>query len=90
MSTEATGRARAVVTPAQISEILATKAGVDPEVFAGNDQLSLRDLEIDSLAVLELQAVILESFGVEIPENAIDMTVGEIAGVVTEGAGEVR
>ncbi len=84
MSVEATGETRSVVTPTTIREILVERAGVDPDVFAGNERLSLTELEIDSLAVLELQAVIVERFGVEIPDEAVTMTVSEIAAVVNE------
>ncbi|WP_322753675.1 acyl carrier protein [Frankia sp. Cas3] len=83
------GNTRTVVTPAQISEILVTKAGVDPGILAGNPDISLQDLEIDSLAVLELQAVIVERFGVEIPDHAVTMTVNEISAIVNESFEEV-
>ncbi|WP_239308119.1 MULTISPECIES: acyl carrier protein [unclassified Frankia] len=89
MSAETTGNTRVVVTPAQIAEILVTKAGMDPAIFSGNPDSSLQNLEIDSLAVLELQAVIVERFGVEIPDEAITMTLGEIAAVVNECFEEV-
>ncbi|WP_250291636.1 acyl carrier protein [Frankia sp. CiP1_Cm_nod1] len=85
MSVEATGETRSVVTSATIREILVERAGVDPDVFAGNESLSLTELQIDSLAVLELQAVLVERFGVEVPDEAVTMTVGEIAAVANEG-----
>ncbi|SBW24587.1 MULTISPECIES: acyl carrier protein [Protofrankia] len=84
MSVEATGNTRSVVTPTTICEILVERAGADPDVFLGNEHLSLTELQIDSLAVLELQAVIVERFGVEIPDEAVTMTVSEIAAVVNE------
>ncbi len=89
MSTEATRRDRAAITPDEICEILVTRTGVDPDVFPGNDHLPLKDLEIDSLAVLELQAVIVQNYRIEIPVEAIDMTVPEIAALVNEGLEEV-
>jgi acyl carrier protein len=82
MSTEATRRDQAVITPPDICEILVTRTGVDPGTFRENDLLTLTELDIDSLAVLELQAVIVERHGVEIPAEAITMNVHEIAAFV--------
>jgi acyl carrier protein len=89
MSTEAARRDRVTVTGAEICEILVTRTGVDPDVFPGNEHLSLKELEIDSLAVLELQAIIVRRYGVEIPAEAIGMTVPEIAALVNESLEEV-
>lgn len=89
MSTETVRHDRAAAIRAEIREILVTRTGVDPDLFVGNDHLSLKDLEIDSLAVLELQAVVRRRHGVEIPEEAISMTVPEIAALVCEVPEEV-
>ncbi|WP_322762668.1 acyl carrier protein [Frankia sp. Cr2] len=88
-STGSGGNIRTAVTPAQIAEILITKAGVDPGILVGNPDLSLQALDIDSLAVLELQAVVVERFGVEIPDHAVMMTVNEISAIVNESSEEV-
>lgn len=73
----------------QIREILIDKSGVDRETFTGTESFTLKDLEIDSLAVLQLQAVLVDRFGVEIPEGAINMTVDAIASFVDENAREM-
>jgi len=89
MSTEATGGIGNVVTPDDVREILVTRTGVDPATFAGNENLSLRDLDIDSLAVLELQAVVYERYAAEIPSEVIDMTVADITALVNSNSEEV-
>lgn len=80
---------RTEILASQIREILIEKTGVDREAFSGTEHLSLKDLEIDSLAVLQLQAVIVDRHGVEIPEGSINMTVGAIAAFLDEYVQEV-
>jgi acyl carrier protein len=80
---------RTDILATQIRDILIEKSGVDRETFTGTESFTLKDLEIDSLAVLQLQAVIAERFGVEIPEGAINMSVDAIANFVDENAREV-
>lgn len=89
MSTEASGRIGATVTPDDVREILVTRTGVDPATFVGNDDKSLRELEIDSLAVLELQAVVHERYGTELPAEIIDSTVVDITALVNANTEEV-
>nr|MDT0664672.1 acyl carrier protein [Micromonospora sp. DSM 115978] len=77
------------MTPDDIREILVTRTGVDPDTFVGNDDKTLRDLEIDSLAVLELQAVVYERYNAEIPSEVIDSTVADITALVNASSEEV-
>lgn len=67
------------VTAEEIRELLVSKTGADPEIFDGADGVPLEELGIDSLAVLELEAVLADTYGLQIPEDAIKMTVAEIA-----------
>ncbi|MGF7236243.1 MAG: acyl carrier protein [Frankia sp.] len=86
---EITPDSRTDALEAQIREILIEKTGVDREAFSGTENLSLKELDIDSLAVLQLQAVIVDNHGIEIPEGSINMTVGAIAAFVDEYTREV-
>jgi acyl carrier protein len=73
------------ITVDQVRELLVTKTGADPEIFVGADGVSLEDLGIDSLAVLELEAVMADTYGLQIPEEAIKLTVAEIAAQAKSG-----
>jgi acyl carrier protein len=70
------------VTSEDIEGILITNVGAAPDVFNGREGRSLTDLEFDSLAVLELAAVVQERFGVEIPEAALDMSILQLAAFI--------
>ncbi|MCP2167486.1 acyl carrier protein [Goodfellowiella coeruleoviolacea] len=62
----------------EIQQILISKAGLPPDAFVGNEDKCLEDLGLDSLAAMELQAVVQDQFGVAVPEEALQMTVDEI------------
>jgi acyl carrier protein len=67
------------ITAEDVRELLISKTGADPGIFDGADGVSLEDLGIDSLAVLELEVVMADTYGLYLPENAIQLTVSEIA-----------
>jgi acyl carrier protein len=67
------------ITAEDVRDLLISKTGADPGIFEGADGVSLEELGIDSLAVLELEAVMADTYGVQLPENAIQLTVSEIA-----------
>lgn len=69
---------RGEITEVEIKDILVSNAGAPPEAFKEGQEESLEELGLDSLAVLELQAVAKYRFGIEIPEEALHMTVPEI------------
>jgi acyl carrier protein len=71
------------VTATDIEQILITSTGAAPDVFAGREGAALNDLGIDSLAVLELQAVLSDRFGVVIPEESHRFSVAEIVAYVS-------
>jgi acyl carrier protein len=74
-----------LATFGDIREVLVTNTGVAPETFSGQDGTALVDLGIDSLAVLELQAVVAQRHGgVEIPETALQMSVEEIVAFIND------
>jgi acyl carrier protein len=66
------------ITPNEIQRLLVTKTGADPAIFDNAGELSLEELGIDSLATLELQAVIEEDFGLQVPDDALAMSLTEL------------
>ena len=75
MNPDTTGGA---ITTDEVEQVLITNSGVVPDVFTGQEHRPLADLGIDSLAVLELQTVVKDRMGVEIPDDAVEMSVTEI------------
>jgi|GEM_PF-288531 aromatase len=76
------GGARPTVTAAEITAILVRHCGLDAESAAAAPAASLEELGLDSLALLELQAVVADRYRVQIPEEAIRLTIAEIADLV--------
>ncbi|HEY0698324.1 MAG TPA: SRPBCC family protein [Micromonospora sp.] len=74
------------VTAADIASILIRNCGLDPEAASGQPEASLEELGLDSLALLELQAVVAGRWRVGIPEDARELTIARIAELV---AGQV-
>lgn len=68
----------APVTRSLVQELLITRTGADPEIFKHAVGPALEELGIDSLAVLELTAVMQEEYGLEVPEDALKMSVDQI------------
>jgi acyl carrier protein len=76
------------VTFDDIESILVKKVGLAPQTLASNPENSLEDLGLDSLAVLELQIVITKQYGVEIPDESGELSVGEIVDFINGSATE--
>jgi acyl carrier protein len=76
------------VTFDDIESILVKKVGLAPQTLASNPANSLEDLGLDSLAVLELQIVITKLYGVEIPDESGELSVGEIVDFINGSATE--
>jgi aromatase len=70
-----------------IESILVRKVGLAKRTLAGAPDDTLEELGLDSLAVLELQIVITKQYGVEIPDESGELTVGQIVEFVNN-AGE--
>lgn len=66
------------ITGSRIRSVLISKTGADPRLFEGTTDASLEELGIDSLAVLELTAVVEDEYGMKLPNEALAMTVNEI------------
>ena len=77
------------VTSDRIEQILITKTGADPQAFEDASGLSLEELGIDSLAVLELEAVVADELGLVVPEDALGMTVAEIVAHINSQAARI-
>ncbi|MFV2084008.1 SRPBCC family protein [Micromonospora sp. LOL_021] len=77
------------VTAADITAILVRNCGLDPAGAADSPAASLAELGLDSLALLELQAVVADRYQVRIPPESVDLSIVEIAELVAdEIAGE--
>jgi aromatase len=69
-------------TAAEITSILVRNCGLDADAAASAPAASLAELGMDSLALLELQAVVTDRYGVGIPESAGLLSIAEIAELV--------
>lgn len=66
----------------QVRRMLVEGAGVDASDLAAGPELSLVDLGVDSLAAMELQALVQARHGVRIPDESLQMSVPEIAELI--------
>ncbi|WP_341716102.1 SRPBCC family protein [Micromonospora sp. FIMYZ51] len=70
----------------EITDILVTNCGLDPDVAARAPTASLEELGMDSLALLELAAVVADRWRVTIPEQATQLSIPAVADLVARGA----
>ena len=82
MTTNPPGSEMRPATAADIREILVARTGIDPELLAGRDDTPLIDLDVDSLAALELQSAVMTRYGVELPEDVIEGSVSDAVAYV--------
>jgi aromatase len=71
---------------AQLTEILVTHCGLDAEAAARTPAASLAELGMDSLALLELAAVVADRWRVTLPEEVGQLTVAAVAELVARRA----
>jgi aromatase len=64
---------------AEITSILVRNCGLDPDAAEAAPSATLAELGMDSLALLELGAVVADRHGVHVPEDAGLLTIDEIA-----------
>lgn len=69
---------------AEITAILVRNCGLDPETAANAPAASLEELGMDSLALLELQAVLADRYGVQIPDDSASLTIDDLAAFVAQ------
>jgi len=84
MTTDLSGSGSGV-QPLDIEAILVESTGADPDRLARSRGVPLADLEIDSLAALELQAVAEDRYGVRLPEEVLRLSVDEIVALLNPG-----
>lgn len=90
MSSTQDNPVRPPVTAEEIEEILVSSAGASPDQLRSRPGAALEELGVDSLAVLELEAVLADRHGLQVPEGAVRMSVGEIVDHMREAAGAVN
>ncbi|MFI7426275.1 SRPBCC family protein [Micromonospora sp. NPDC049836] len=69
-----------------ITDILVTHCGLDAEAAARTPAASLEELGMDSLALLELSAVVADRWRVAIPEQAGQLSIAGVADLVARKA----
>ncbi|SIR71468.1 SRPBCC family protein [Micromonospora avicenniae] len=69
-----------------ITDILVAHCGLDPEAAARTPAASLEELGLDSLALLELSAVVADRYRVQIPEQAAQLSIPAVADLVARKA----
>jgi acyl carrier protein len=67
-----------------VRQILVTSVGLAPGQLEVAEDPTLEELGLDSLAALELQAVVQQRYGVKIPDESLEMTVESISGFVED------
>ncbi|MEV6691973.1 SRPBCC family protein [Micromonospora sp. NPDC051196] len=70
----------------EITDILVTNCGLDPDAAAREPAASLEELGMDSLALLELTAVVADRWRVRIPEQAAQLSIPAVAEIVSRRA----
>lgn len=70
----------------EITDILVTHCGLDAETAARSPAASLEELGMDSLALLELSAVVADRWRVRIPEQAGQLSIAGVADLVVRRA----
>ncbi|SBT42192.1 SRPBCC family protein [Micromonospora narathiwatensis] len=66
----------------EITDILVTHCGLDADAAARTPAASLEELGMDSLALLELSAVVADRWRVRIPEQAAQLSIAGVADLV--------
>lgn len=70
----------------EITDILVRHCGLDAETAARSPAASLEELGMDSLALLELSAVVADRWRVRIPEQAGQLSIAGVADLVARRA----
>ncbi|HEX4703273.1 MAG TPA: acyl carrier protein [Pseudonocardiaceae bacterium] len=67
----------------ELEEILVRAAGVGHHTLAEAGDSTLEDLGLDSLAAMELQAVVRDRYGVRIPDESLAMSLPQVVHHIT-------
>jgi acyl carrier protein len=71
-----------------LMEILVVKAGLPRSAITADPGATLSDVDLDSLAQLQVKAEIEDRYGVELDDEHADATFGELVTLVNEGLSE--
>jgi len=71
-----------------LKAILIENLGVDDDVIDGAWDSRPAELGVDSIGVLELQAVVKEQYGIELPDSAKELSLNAIVQLVAAGLQE--
>jgi aromatase len=75
-------------TPEELARILTRAAGLSAAAIAAAGDATLQELGLDSLAAMELQAAVKDRYHVEIPDEPLGMSLGELDRFITARLGE--
>ncbi|MFG1666845.1 acyl carrier protein [Streptomyces sp. Y7] len=66
------------VSRSTLHDILTTNIGLEPETVDAAGPVSLADLGVDSIGLIELQKAVSETYGTELPDEAHAWSVNQI------------
>ncbi|GIM92598.1 phosphopantetheine-binding protein [Paractinoplanes toevensis] len=66
------------VSRADINRILEVNIGLEPDVIADAGSASLTDLGVDSIGIIELEKVLLDEFGIVLPDEIPAMSIADV------------
>jgi acyl carrier protein len=69
-------------------EILVSKAGLPRSAVTTDLSATLRDVDLDSLAELQVRAEIEDRYGIELDDERASATFGDLVTLVNEGLSE--
>ena len=72
------------LTIEDLMKVLVTKAGLPRDRVSTDPFITFTDMGLDSLAYLQLQAEIADTYGIELDDDLLHGTLGEILALVNE------
>jgi len=69
----------------ELIDLLVAETGMAHESGLASSESKLADFGLDSLAFLQLQAVVDDRFGTELPDDLVDASLGQILASINEG-----
>jgi acyl carrier protein len=77
------------ISRAELDTVLVEHVGLDPDDLAAPGESTLVDLGVDSIGVIELEKVLSDRYGIELPEESQSLSVARILEILNE-AGETQ
>lgn len=75
-------------TISDLMDILVIKAGLPPDAATDDHEATLADVDLDSLALIQLVGEVEERFGVDLGEPRPELTFGELLACINQGISE--